>query len=114
MTRIQLENIYKANGLNDYKLKTTEDLLKVHGIDFKAIKGYSELDDLNKAIFEKFILKFFNALGFDRRTVLVPKGIYRTEEPTAHLRFEYQCRTNDERELRSKWLYIINDGEEWY
>lgn len=35
MNRLQIENIYKLNGITDYKLKSTDDLLKCHGIDFK-------------------------------------------------------------------------------
>lgn len=30
MYRSQLENLYKANGLRDSKLRNTEDLLKIH------------------------------------------------------------------------------------
>jgi len=37
VNRSQLENIYNMNGLKDYRLKTTDDLLKTHGINFKAI-----------------------------------------------------------------------------
>lgn len=79
MNRHQLEKIYLANGLVDFKLRTTEDLLKVHGIDFKAVDGYSRLDDLNRAIYEKFIVNFFNGQGLDYRDI-VPTGIYYVEE----------------------------------
>lgn len=80
MNRSQLENLYKVNGLTDYQLKSTEDLLKVHGIDYKAVKGYAGLDDLNKAIYKKFIINIFNAWGLDSRALLIPKGIYWVEE----------------------------------
>lgn len=80
MTRTQLENLYKVNGLTDYKLKTTEDLLKVHGIDYKAVKGYAGLDDLNRAIYEKFIINIFNAWGLDSRLNLLPNGIFWVED----------------------------------
>lgn len=63
MNRSQLENLYKVNGLTDYKLNTADDLLRVHGIDYKAVNGYSGLDDLNRAIYAKFIINFFNAQG---------------------------------------------------
>jgi len=80
MERYQIENLYRANGLDDYKLRTTEDLLKVHGIDFKAVDGYNRLDDLNRAVYEKFIVNIFNAIGLESRATLVPKGIYFVEE----------------------------------
>lgn len=80
MNRSQLENLYQVNGLKDFKIKSTEDLLKVHGIDFRAVEGYSRLDDLNRAIYEKFIINIFNAWGLDSRASLVPKGIYWVED----------------------------------
>ena len=80
MTRSQLENLYKVNGLTDYRLETTEDLLRVHGIDYKAVKGYAGLDDLNRAIYEKFIVNIFNGFGLDSRAELMPKGIYWVED----------------------------------
>jgi hypothetical protein len=50
MERFQVENLYKVNGLDDYRLRNTSDLLKVHGIDYRAIRGYDGLDDINKAV----------------------------------------------------------------
>lgn len=79
MDRNQLENIYLANGLKDFKLRTTEDLLKVHGIDYRNVDGYNRLDDLNRAIYERFIINFFNGQGLDYRDI-VPKGIYFVED----------------------------------
>lgn len=76
----QIKNVYKNNGLVDYKLKSPEDLLKVHGIDFKKVSGYNRLDDLTRTIYEKFIINFFNRHGLESRVDLVPKGIYYVEE----------------------------------
>lgn len=80
MNRKQIEKLYEVNGLEDYKLRSTEDLLRCHGIDFKAVDGYNRLDDLSRAIYEKFILNIFNAWGLESRAMLVPKGIYFVEE----------------------------------
>ena len=80
MERFQLENIYKANGLNDYQLKTTYDLLKVHGIDFEDINGYDDLTDENKAVYGVFIVNFFNLQGFYRRMRIIPRRINFVEE----------------------------------
>lgn len=80
MNRFQIEKLYEVNGLEDYKLRNTEDLLKCHGVDFKAVDGYNRLDDLNRAIYEKFIINFFNGLGLESRASLVPKAIYFVEE----------------------------------
>lgn len=80
MDRFQLENIYRANGLTDYRLRNTDDLLKCHGIDYKAVDGYNRLDDLNRAIYQKFIVNIFNAWGLESRASLIPKGIYYVED----------------------------------
>jgi len=48
MNRTQLEKIYKYNGIKDFMLRNTEDLLKIHGVDFKTVDGYNRLDDLNR------------------------------------------------------------------
>jgi len=79
MNRFQLENLYEINGLNNYKLKTTEDIIKCHGINYKDVDGYNRLDDVNKANYEKFIVKIFNAWGLESRSTLIPKGIYFVE-----------------------------------
>lgn len=90
MNRFQLEKIYEVNGLEDYRLKTTDDLIKVHGIDFKAVDGYSRLDDLNKKLYEKFIVNYFNGQGLDTRMTMIPKGIYFVED------FDYLVKENPE------------------
>ena len=80
MTRTQLENIYRSNGLDNFQLRNTDDLMKVHGIDYKAVKGYKDLDDLNKSIYETFIINIFNAYGLSARMELMPQAIYYVEE----------------------------------
>ena len=69
-------SLYKSNGIEDYKLRNTEDLYKIYGIDFKDVKGYNNLADSNRLIFEKFIINFYNALGLESRSSLIPKGIF--------------------------------------
>lgn len=80
MSRKQIENLYIINGLKDFKLRNTDDLMKTHGIDFKAVAGYNRLDDLNKLLYEKFILNFFNGWGLDTRATLIPKGVFYVED----------------------------------
>lgn len=80
MTRDQIENLYRVNGLTDFRLKEASDLLRIHGIDYKKVDGYSGLDDGNREVFERFIVNIFNASGIDTRTRLVPTGIYLVED----------------------------------
>lgn len=80
MNRFQMEHLYEANGLNDYRLKTPEDLLKTHGIDYQEVDGYSLLDDVNRQLYEEFVVSFFNGQGLESRLSLIPKGIYYVED----------------------------------
>lgn len=80
MNRFQLEKLYEVNGLKDYRLKNTEDLLKIHGIDYREVAGYKRLDDLNRQLYEKFIVNYFNGYGLDTRATIIPKGIYFVED----------------------------------
>ena len=51
MNRFQLETLYKLNGLDDHRLQTTEDIFKTHEIDFKAVEGYTRLDDIHRKVY---------------------------------------------------------------
>lgn len=62
------------------RLKSTDDLLRAHGIDYKAVQGYENLSEGNKAIYKKFIVNMFNSLDLKSRSSLVPTGIYWVEE----------------------------------
>jgi len=80
MNRKQLENIYLSNGLKDFQLKSFDDLLKVHGINYTEVDGFKRLDDVNKQLYSKFILNIYNAWGLDSRATLTPRGIYFVED----------------------------------
>lgn len=99
MERRQIEKLYEINGLVDYRLRSTEDILKCHGFDFKAVDGYNRLDDLNRAIYEKFIVNVFNSWGLESRATLVPKGIYFVED------IQYLVKENPEDDY-----YIVAGG----
>jgi hypothetical protein len=104
MNRNQIENIYKANGLDDYQLRNTIDLLKVHGIDTKAVEGYDSLDDINKALYEKFIINFLNRWGMEARATIIPERIQLADK---HLLFDYKLRGCNE------WLHVTGE-DTWY
>lgn len=120
MERFQMENIYKVNGLSDYKIKNIDDLLKCHGIDCDNLNGYKYLKEEDKNVFEKFIVNFYNAHGINRRMTMIPKGIYRVEN-VEYLVFDkedknfivdsktevYELRNNGERILLRTY---VSDG----
>ena len=88
--RYQIEKVYEENGLMDYKLRTTDDLLRIHGIDFKEVDGYNRLDDINILLYEKVIVNIYNGLGLSSRATMLPKGIYYVED------VDYLVKTNPE------------------
>ena len=56
MIRHEIEKKYIENGLNDFRLRTIEDIKLCHGIDIEAVKGYEELTEENKAIYRNAML----------------------------------------------------------
>lgn len=80
MKRFQIENLYRINGLDDFRLKNPEDLLKTHGIHYKAVGGYDRLNDTNKMLYKQFIVNIYNAFSLESRAALVPRGIYYVED----------------------------------
>jgi hypothetical protein len=64
--------LYQERGLNNYKLKSLDDIKAIYGHDIPALKGYPDLSDENKELVNKFIINFFNAQGMDRRATIKP------------------------------------------
>lgn len=75
VSRKQLERKYETHGLNDYKLRSLDDLKIIHDVDVSEISGYHELPDKQRELFNKAIINFFNAWGLDNRLALKPKSI---------------------------------------
>ncbi|MCM1316506.1 MAG: hypothetical protein NC040_09955 [Muribaculaceae bacterium] len=60
MTKKELEKTYVQNGLKDYKLRNSDDLKAVHGVDITETKGYSKLN-INADFFKTMLVRFYNA-----------------------------------------------------
>jgi len=80
MTRKELERRYEEYGLTDYQLKSLDDLKAVHSIDVTELKGYNELTDENRELFNSTVIRFFNSWGLDNRKELKPKSIHYVTE----------------------------------
>lgn len=80
MNRFQIENLYLAKGINDFILRTPEDLLKIHDIDIKSLKGFNTLTDDNIILFKKFIINLLNCWGLESRLTLIPIAINFVED----------------------------------
>lgn len=80
ITYESLTDLYKQHGLNDFKLKRTSDLFKVHDIPFSDFKGYNDLTSKNQSLFLEFVINFFNAQGLEERTKIKPKYVHWVQE----------------------------------
>ena len=80
MERRRIANIYTANGLEGMKLRSHMDLLKCHGIIANDIEGYEGLTDENKAMYQEFIINFFNSYGLKARNRIEPNRVYWCKE----------------------------------
>ncbi len=86
----RLERKYRKCGLPDYRLRNIGDLKAVHGVDVTELEGYSGLTDENRELFNRTVVRFFNAWGLDNRKELKPKSIHYVTE------IEYEKEINED------------------
>lgn len=79
MTRNQLEKRYLDFEIDDFVLKSVNDIRNVHGIDCRSVQGYAGLVHLDRVNYRTFIVNFFNRFGLDNRAMLKPLGVYWVE-----------------------------------
>lgn len=75
MKRFELEQRYEEYGRKDYQLRTLDDLKSIHGFDVTELPGYDGLPQEQRELFNKTIIKFYNAQGLDNRARLQPKNV---------------------------------------
>lgn len=73
---------FEAFGLSDYRLRSVADLKVVFGYDVRLLKGYSDLTDEQRQLFEAFICTYFNSVGMNLKCGFVPKSIHFVEKIT--------------------------------
>lgn len=71
---------YLSKGLEDCLLKSAENLKEIHGVDYAETPGFDTLDDYNKKLYEKFLVKFYNGRQIDIRDKIKPTGIHYVQE----------------------------------
>ncbi|MDE6672799.1 MAG: hypothetical protein K2K16_11480 [Ruminococcus sp.] len=109
MTEKELEKVYVENGLKDYKLRNSDDLKAVHGVDIAEIKGYNKLN-VNTEFFRTMLIRFYNAQGLEKRSEIKPlavKYVSRTKTRKPYLHFEVEIGD-------CKEYFHFNGNGEWY
>lgn len=107
MNEKQIKNLYLVNGIDDFRLRSLEDLLKTHGIKVEEIPGYKELGDIHKKVFKGFILNFFNGCDLNLRATFEPVSVdYVRHTNYSYYDEDFQCRCS----AGSKDEIILRDG----
>ena len=71
--------MYQSIGIGG-QLQTLDNLLVLHGIDIKKIKGYEQLSEKEQEMFGFFILRYFNGWGLAARMTIRPLWVGWVEE----------------------------------
>ncbi|MCM1059791.1 MAG: hypothetical protein NC452_05810 [Eubacterium sp.] len=110
MTRYEVERLYKQYGCKDYMLRNLNDLKNIHGVDVTELKGYAELPREQRELFDKTIIRFYNARGLDLRMSLQPKCVHYVYE--VFYAMDYNVETVTGTIIVGKDVFIVNsDGK---
>lgn len=102
-----IKDKYLDNGLDTFELEKLNDFLVIHDVDVKQIKGIDKLSQ-NRAMFEKFIINFYNAQGLEAREKIKPVSVKLVKNRTeAYLRFDYK------RNGKKEWMQVKGENT-WY
>jgi len=87
MSRQEIERNYEQSDCRDYHLRSSDNLLAIYHINFAGVKGYGELTEDNKTLYQAFIVNYWNAFGLDTRMTMQPIAINFVEDQ--EFNFEY-------------------------
>lgn len=76
----EAEKRFNAFGMSDYRLRNITDLKVVFGHDVRLLKGYSDLTDEQRQLFDAFICNYYNGVGMELKCGFVPKSIHYVEK----------------------------------
>ena len=105
MTYQKMTKKYEERGLNDYQLRTLEDLKEIHGVDVRELSSYSGLSDENRNLFDTTVLRFYNAHGLNSRLELRPKSVNYVQEV-----LYYRDISEDEAEDIGMEIYLVDSN----
>jgi len=73
----EIANKYIKAGINSYQFANALEVKKVLGYDFRTIRGFKILSDVDKEKAEKLICRFLNGHGLEAREGIRPTKIKR-------------------------------------
>lgn len=74
--------LYEHYGINDYMLRTIEDVKNIHNFDVTETTGYEDLTEEHKRIFEAYVLRHMNSVGMNTKITMWPKSVHFVREYT--------------------------------
>lgn len=100
----EVSALYKALR-PDYQLRNWEDILAIHNFDIRKTKGYSDLTQEQKDLFESYVCEHMNGVGLNTKITMFPVSVHFVRE------YAY-CEKEvwDEEDGRS---YRMQIGREW-
>lgn len=87
-----IEKYYEL-GINDFVLKSLDDIKALYNVVPEDTKGYDSLPEEKKEIYKEFLLKFFNSWGLDARLNLKPIEV---KEDGDYMRFHFSYYNMDD------------------
>lgn len=72
--------LYEFHGSNDYRLKTADDVLKIHNFNLRETTGYEDLTEDQKKLFEAYVISHMNGVGMNTRITMWPKSVHYVKE----------------------------------
>lgn len=97
--------LYEFHGLTDYRLKTVEDVSKIHGFNLRETTGYEDLTEDQKKLFETYAIAHMNGVGMNTRITMWPKSV--------HFVKEYQYCSSPEWDEDEQRMIRWQIGQEW-
>lgn len=61
--------LYEKFGRSDYRLRSAEDILNIHGFDIRETDGYEDLTQEQKELFESYCVTHMNSLGMNTKII---------------------------------------------
>lgn len=93
MTIKMLKEKYASHGISNFQLRNIDDLELIHGVSCYDIKGFYNLHEVAKNIFEGFLVNFYNRQGIEHRATIMPISVrVAKEQGRQYIRFDYSER----------------------
>lgn len=104
--------LYEKFGRSDYRLRSTEDILNIHGFDIRETDGYEDLTQEQKELFESYCVTHMNSLGMNTKITMWPKSVHYVKEYDYYSAPEWD--EDEQRNIRweigREWIILKANG----